>query len=203
MRGMPSVARSLTMGRFPEIRISAGSYIGLALGILLLPLDWLMAGLLAAGIHELCHLIVIWFCGGRVEYLHLNAGGAQIGMVDLSAWQEALCALAGPLGGLVLVFFGRRIPRVAVCALLQSAYNLLPLYPLDGGRVVKCVATIFLAPDRGEVVIETVETVTILGVIVFVLHLSSLFSWNVWLIMGALMVLLRKIPCKRREERVQ
>ena len=191
------------MAWFPEIQITAGCYIGLALGILLLPLDWLLAAILAAVVHELCHMLAIWFCGGRVEYLRLGIGGAQIGMTILSPWQEALCALAGPLGGILLVLFGRLLPRFAVCAFLQSTYNLLPLYPLDGGRALRCLAATLLEPSKTIIVVKTIEWLCVLGLMCTTAYISILLPLNGWLAAGVLLLLLRKIPCKRREERVQ
>ena len=77
--------------------------------------------------------------GGRIWEFRLCAGGAVMEATPMSAGRELLCVLAGPVGGLLLASFYRGIPRVAICAAAQSAFNLLPVYPLDGGRAMGCM----------------------------------------------------------------
>lgn len=109
-----------------------------ALLLLILPLHWLAAAVLAAGVHELCHLGAVYALGGRVLSFCIGPAGARM-ETDLQGRGRALlAALAGPAGSLLLLFLGRFLPHVAVCAAIQGLFNLLPLYPLDGGRVLRC-----------------------------------------------------------------
>lgn len=58
----------------------------------------------------------------------------------MTAPREAVCALAGPLGSFVLVSLGKYWPELALMALGQGIFNLIPVYPLDGGRFARCLA---------------------------------------------------------------
>ena len=111
----------------------------LALSLLILPLRWLLAVLLAGAVHELGHYVALRLCGVNVSNLRIGIGGARMTVGDMGRWQELLCALAGPMAGLSLILLARWLPRTAVCACIHSAYNLLPVYPLDGGRAVHCI----------------------------------------------------------------
>lgn len=121
------------------MRIDGSACILWALAILILPLNWVLAGSVAAGFHELCHYLTVRAMGGRVWEFRIGVGGAVMETSPMSAGRELFCVLAGPVGGILLMLFFRWIPRVAICAGLQSAFNLLPVYPLDGGRAAGCM----------------------------------------------------------------
>lgn len=103
---------------------------------LLVPLRWIFAAVLAAGFHELCHYAAIRLCGVSVTGLTITGQGIQMHTGPLLPWQEFLCAAVGPLGSLSLLLLACQYPMLCVCGLVQGCYNLLPLLPLDGGRVV-------------------------------------------------------------------
>ncbi|MBQ8768996.1 MAG: M50 family metallopeptidase [Oscillospiraceae bacterium] len=107
--------------------------------ILILPLRWILAAVIAAAFHEVCHALAVYFCGGKVRRLSVGNRGAVMHADELPAVKALICILAGPAGSLLLLLLVRWIPRIALCALLQGFYNLLPIYPLDGGRAVRCL----------------------------------------------------------------
>lgn len=120
-----------------SVIVAPGFYIFLAMCLLLLPIQWLLAVVFAAAFHEACHLAAIYALTGKSAFLRLNPYGAKIDLPYMSRGKEAVCALAGPVGSLLLLLLVRWMPRVALCAVMQSAVNLLPIYPLDGGRALQ------------------------------------------------------------------
>ena len=98
-------------------------------------------GLLACALHELGHLSAAAALGGRMEGLSLTAVGAELRIgynAPLTYLQDSLVALAGPaanlLAGGMLLISGSQL--AAALTLAVGGFNLLPILPLDGGRVV-------------------------------------------------------------------
>ena len=145
--------------------------------LLLLPLRWLMAALLAACIHEAWHILAIRLMGGRILEIRIGATGAVIETEPLSPTGELLAALAGPTGSLSLLLLAKWIPCTALCALVHALYNLLPLYPLDGGRVLHCLLSKLFSPRLARKAANVIEggTVVLLGVLLAVLRINLLF----------------------------
>ena len=122
------------MGR---VEADSGFFLVLALMLLLFPLG-LVAGIaLAALIPEGGHLLGLRLAGGRVLAIKLHIGGARIETAPMPPGRAALCALAGPGAGALTIFVWRFFPELALAGLVQTVFNLLPVYPLDGGQVVR------------------------------------------------------------------
>ena len=131
-----------------RLRISGYSLVWLALLILVLPLRWIVAAIAAAGFHECCHMLAIRLCGGRINGLRITERGASMETALLSEQQELFCALAGPMGSMLLFLTVQFTPRLAVCGLFHGLYNLLPVYPMDGGRALMCIAALAFGEER-------------------------------------------------------
>ena len=126
------------MGRKVWIDFS-GLIVG-ALALLVLPMDWLLAALMAAAGHELGHFLCLKIWRIPVYALSVSAGGCRMETGVLTLRQEFFCALAGPAASLWLALCRRWMPLTAFCALVQGMFNLLPIYPMDGGRILRSVA---------------------------------------------------------------
>ena len=137
-----------------------GADLYLSFGLLPLLIFCIITGetrtLIAAGIslllHELAHWIAARNLGYRIDRLSVYPFGA---VMDLSAERpdprgEWIVAAAGPLGSFVsasgLRFISELLQTesVWVAALVRANFmiailNLMPAFPLDGGRIAKCV----------------------------------------------------------------
>lgn len=140
-----------------------------AIAISVFPLRFLIAWIIASVTHEAIHILAI--CVMKIDILRitLDGNGTIIETESMLPYQELICALAGPFGGMLLVLFARAIPEAAMCALIQSAFNLLPYYPLDGGRALHCL----IAMLAGECCANRITAY--INVIVLVLLLAVFF----------------------------
>ena len=178
-----------------------------AILILTIPLPWLSAWVLAAIVHEAGHCIGVWICGGHLEQISLSLQGTEILSTLENRWQAVFCSLAGPIGGMLLFIIANQFPRLSICAFLQTIYNLLPIYPLDGGRMVYNLLLVIFPVKMAENVFRGVEFLVITSLVAFAMVLCFALKLGCLPVLFVIIFLVQtkriKIPCKWRGHRVQ
>lgn len=168
--------------------------------VLLLPLPWCLALLVAAAVHEGCHLLALRLFAGTPLRCSLGAGGAAIASAPLPGYQVLICTLAGPLGGLLLVPLGRWFPRLALCAAVQSAFNLLPIPHLDGGNILRVCLEMILPRERAHKLCRYAEVLMLISIIVSALYFTFILKLGLLPVLAAGTVIIKgrfgKTPCK-------
>ena len=124
-------------------------------------------------IHELGHAVVIKAMGWDAEIVIHGFGGVTLSQSQPRPWQQVGISLAGPvMNGLqmgvafaLIMLFGGSL-RLSIGAtgtslpilfldqffmvnLLLGVFNILPIYPLDGGQAFQFVLRVFV-PARAE-----------------------------------------------------
>ena len=134
--------------------------------------------LFAVVIHELAHIVAIYACGASVDCIEIRAFGAKVNVPELefvSYKKEIIIAAAGPLAGVITaalgavaanVFGGWGINFFIGVNLMVSAINLIPVFPLDGGRMILSALLMFFS----------VRTAYIISYIIALICISAMFS---------------------------
>lgn len=167
------------MRKWNNIAISPEFCVAMAISLLVLPLKWIAGWLGAVLIHELSHLTAMIILGVGINGISMNADGAVIRTEQMHPWQELICAFAGPVGGLLPLLFIAFTPHLGICAFLLSMFNLLPIYPMDGGRGVFCLCRMLLKETIAVQICTLVGRLTLVAVFVVTLLLS--FVYRIWL----------------------
>ena len=116
-------------------------------------------------VHELAHSLTSRAFGCRISEIRLSIlGGCASGEIPHGAWKEFLVAAAGPLSSLALgfgtlaaVMLGPGIESgwlVSVAwyfiymNIMLGLFNLLPGFPMDGGRIFRSAMRAFMSRER-------------------------------------------------------
>ena len=156
-------------------------------------------------LHEICHAAVARLYGLRTrEIVMFPIGGVSRLESQPKATQEPLIALAGPAAnliiGLVLLAMQRDflpleklavptdanlVERIALGNLLLGVFNLLPAYPMDGGRILRSLIALRKPEDEATQIAASAGRFLAIA-----MGLFGLLSQNFVLIFVALFVYL-------------
>ena len=172
----------------------------LALLCLMVPLNWLFAAFLAAAFHELCHILAVQAFGGQIRDIRLGGKGAVLDAAPLSPGRALAAIMSGPAGSLSLCLLAPLFPRLALCGIVQGLFNLLPVYPLDGGRALACLSEMLFPPELAGKICHWVKWIVCFLVFAAGFWGTFLAKLGILPLFGTLFLLSRatggKIPCK-------
>ena len=101
----------------------------------------------SVALHELGHRVVARAKGGYIHAIVLYpfGGAAKISNIPARQKDEIMVALAGPAVRLTLALLFRQIELLQFLGFLNGMlffFNVLPVFPMDGGRVLRAALTI-------------------------------------------------------------
>lgn len=170
------------------------------------PAQTFLPFLFAVTLHEAGHLLALRCMHAQLHKISFHLSGAIIHTQALSYQKELLAAAAGPaVNVLCSAVFLHHDPRFALVNLLLLGYNLLPFYPMDGGRMLRALLHLLL-PDGMAMVTERVIVVAgLLSLTAFSCYLTCIWHAGLWPVILCALLLLRVagtvIPVGRRRIR--
>lgn len=207
MPSQPFAARYLQMLSVKQrFIIQPALWVLLAFSVIIVPVGWIVAWILAVCVHELGHILACKICNVRIDWIEVGLCGARINTEGMSAPKQIVCSLAGPLCGCCLILLLKSYPKAAMCAIIQTIFNLLPIQGTDGGCILQTGMLLLLGEEKGNRLYSIIEKFT--RILLFFLLFYIAIKWS----FGALIFIwcvhrMRKagikIPCKPRTLRVQ
>ncbi len=181
------------------IQVDIAVYFLAAFFILTLPLDWLVSAIMASIFHELCHIFTLYAFHGKVEIIKISVSGCVVYTDRIGEIRQFLSILAGPAGSFSLLLLCHTAPKIAICGLFHGAYNMVPVLPLDGGRLLQLLLCRYF-PEHAQFLLDMTAIGICMIVAVFGIWLSAGVFRKIWpMIIACVLIsraLPRKTPCK-------
>ncbi len=149
-------------------------------------------------LHEMAHLSVGMLIGLKPKIFSINPLGVSVEFYlyrQRKSWKKIVTYLAGPLMNVLLAILFSKIPleenlqmKIVYTNIILAIFNLVPIMPLDGGRILKEMltqkignkdATIFMN-DLTQVILVAVTliySIMILKLQNFAIFLLVLYLW--------------------------
>ena len=158
-------------------------------------------------IHELGHMVVGLLMGMKPEKLEIMAYGVSVSFKLMPKdynrkikrgnqleLKKILVALAGPITYfmIIAIVLQMNMNLVSTLMILYSnlvliLFNLLPIYPLDGGRLIKGILHIFLGKMKAEKYTNYISFVTLM-IVTFVSSIAIYQLQNIAIFLIVLML---------------
>ena len=149
-------------------------------------------------IHELGHLVAGILMGMKPEKIELMPFGLSVSFkININEYnkkikkgnnletKKILIALAGPLTNLIMILITYRLKIDIIKSMLIiytnsliMIFNLLPIYPLDGGRILKGILHISFGKRKSEKYINNISKITVI-IITAITSILILYVQNI------------------------
>lgn len=156
-----------------------------------------------AMIHELGHLLAGILMGMKPEKLQIKPYGFSISFKlniedyntkvnkgNLLAIKKIIVALAGPLTNIIIIIIALnlninifKVIMIIYINLVLIIFNILPIYPLDGGRILKGVLHIFFGKVKANKYIMKISYYTLI-ILTIGTSIAILYVKNIALVIG-------------------
>lgn len=141
-----------------------------------------------AFIHELGHLLAGILMGLKAKGIDIMPFGVSINFEDYSnkyIAKRIIIAMAGPLVNIIIVILGiynNWEEEIIYSNILIGLFNLIPLYPLDGGRILKYIIQLATNAKEAEMITYKLSNILII-ILTLVSSIGILLIQNIGIVL--------------------
>lgn len=141
-----------------------------------------------AFIHELGHLLAGILMGLKAKEIDIMPFGVSINFEDYSnkyIAKKIIIAIAGPLVNIIIVILGvynNWEEEIIYSNILIGLFNLIPLYPLDGGRILKYIMQLATNSKEAEMMTYKLSNILII-ILTLISSIGILFIQNIGIVL--------------------
>lgn len=181
------------------------SFTFFALIIILISLnktEFLYSTIIFAILHEIGHLLALKYFKISIEEFKISLFGGNIKILNnnkIQYYQNAIISFCGPLVNLfffVLFYLlniflkNKFINEIYVINLVLAAFNLLPFYNFDGGKILASILMNFLQEKTVNYIITITSFIILIPFTYLAVYIFMLDSKNFYLLVSAVLMLL-------------
>ncbi len=139
-------------------------------------------------VHELGHLVAGILLGLKAKGIDIMPFGVSINFEDYSnkyIAKKIIIAMAGPLVNTIIVILGiynNWEEEIIYSNILIGLFNLIPLYPLDGGRILKYIIQLATNSKEAEMFAYKLSNILII-ILTIVSCVGILFVQNIGMVL--------------------
>lgn len=121
--------------------------------------DFYLKMIIFALLHEAAHGSVAAILGNKTEKLYISPYGCELRLACASPSREALILISGPVFSLTLAAVGCFLKNADFfrANAVLFALNMLPAYPLDGGKILKIALWRMWGVWRGNKILRKIS----------------------------------------------
>ena len=165
----------------PKITVSTGLLIFLCAQGAFDPYGSFVPYILSVILHELGHVLVLNLLKIKIYTIHGFLGTIEIRTPPLTYKQEWQVGAAGPLvNGLLIMLYYHRSDVMSFVNTILLCYNLLPFYPLDGGRILRSVLRLSMTVTGAEHWERIIGIVTYTALLCGAFYIIFRFRCGLW-----------------------
>lgn len=184
--------------RAREIEITAAALLLMAFVYYVAEPYEIMAVLIPAAVHEMGHIAAIKILGLHIKSFRAELKGFCIDYYGYTgAYGHILIAASGPAAGFIYSAAASSCAKIyddsflalsAGTSLLLSVFNLLPVMPLDGGRISAQLLSVIFGESHGSAIAEHISTAVSMLIMAAGLYLMfknkgiALLVSSIWLL---------------------
>lgn len=175
---------------FKKFEIKLSLFIVLIFTILFGLVKYFIIGGILVFLHEIAHILTARFFGLKCSKINLTPIGQMAVLENLESLpklKKIIIVLAGPILNIIFViicnfFTNDEVQLIKQINLSIAFFNLLPIYPLDGGRIYHYILGDKIGILKSALIVK--KTSLILSYIIFLLGFlqMALISYNISLL---------------------
>lgn len=147
----------------------------------------ILAFLLILLAHETGHILACYLFKQKIKTLNLTIVGGMIDVQieNLSVVKKIIIYFAGVLVNIIFLFCVKRIENIYYQKIIYNynllliIFNLLPIFPLDGFRIIETIISLIFNPYKEQKILIAISIFSLIGFTIWTIFYTNSFAYYI------------------------